>query len=191
MELRALQGIADPLVPDWFEVYEVSFRQEVRGLAGVLLRLLRAATPQYTFLAALEEGRLIGIALYEEPPTLPLGYLWYLAIAPACRGAGRGAQLYRGVLERLRDGTEALLFEVELPERQPNETERALAERRILFYQKMGAAPLPGCRVWEQVAPHFPPEPLLPFAHPLRAQEPQRLRALAAALYGKRLELIP
>lgn len=190
MEIRPLAGIEDPLVPDWFEVYEISFRQEVRGLAALLLRLLRAASPEYTFLAALEAGRLIGIALYQEPPALPAGYLWYIAIAPAHRNAGYGAQLYRAVLERLRPGTEALFLDVELAEREPTAQERALAERRILFYQRLGAQLLPELRFWEQVSPKFPPEPLAVFAHPLRTADPQRLRALAMALYGERLQIL-
>lgn len=190
MDIRALQGTSDPLLPAWFMVYELSFRQEVRGLAGFLLGLLRDASPQHTFLAAVEAQELTGIALYQEPPALPVGYLWYLAIASTQRGQGRGAQLYHAVLERLRPGTEALFFEVELPERQPDAATRALAERRIHFYQRLGALPLSHARVWEQTAPHFPPEPFMLFAHPLMTRDGQRLMTLAAALYGERLQLL-
>jgi len=187
MEIRALQGITDPLVPAWFRLYEQSFRQEVRGLAGFLLQLLRDSS-RHSFLAAVQEGELLGLALYELPETAPVGYLWYLAVQPQRRAQGIGTQLYRAVLERLPDTAEALFLDVELPEHEPTAEERAYALWRISFYQHLGALLLPGVRVWEQVAPHFPPVPLGVFAHPLSTRDPQRLLALAAQLYGPRLE---
>ncbi len=187
MEICALQGITDPLVPAWFRLYELSFRQEVRGLAGFLLQLLRES-PRHSFLAAVQEGELLGLALYELPETVPVGYLWYLAVQPQRRGQGIGTQLYRAVLERLPATAEALFLDVELPEHEPTAEGSAYAAWRISFYQHLGAWLLPKVRVWEQVAPHFPPVPLGVFAHPLRTHDPLRLLTLATTLYGPRLE---
>ncbi len=189
MEIRPLIGLTDPLMPEWFRLYELSFRQEVRSLAGFLLQLLQDSE-RHVFLAAVQEEELIGLALYELPERAPVGYLWYLAVRADRRGQGIGTRLYRAVLERLPDAAEALFLDVEPPEHQTDDVERAYAVWRISFYHKLGAVLLPDLQVWEQTAPHFAPEPLMILAHPLKNQDPQRLRELATALYGSRLETL-
>jgi ribosomal protein S18 acetylase RimI-like enzyme len=86
----------------------------------------------------------VGLAHVQAFVAQRVAYLWYLAVAPNRRGAGAGSEIYRAVLERLPAAVEALLIEVEQPCLARGEQERRLAERRILFYERLGARLLQG-----------------------------------------------
>lgn len=91
------------------------------------------------------DDALLGFAIVYVPPrrgiagSRPLALLEYTAVDPALRGCGLGGQLLDAVATALKAEGAHLLAEVEDP-REPGltEDERAMRQRRLRFYQRLG-----------------------------------------------------
>lgn len=182
----------DDLLLPWLDLFETSFPPAEKNLVSLFLQILRdkeqGLGPSQHLLAGLNvQGTLIGMAMYEQHSSPPIGFLWYLAILPSQRSRGWGAALYREVLRLLHPATEALFLEVEIPE--DGTTAEAMrtssaaclavspakqqmwAQRRIQFYRRQGARLLRGIHYMQSVGPHQPPLPMHIMVHPLAPRE--------------------
>jgi GNAT superfamily N-acetyltransferase len=186
--LRELAGLDDPLLLPWLDLYETAFPPEERVLVSRILRILQnpAGAPAAHLRVALDaKEALLGLAYTYEPPELGAAFLWYLAVVPQSRGQGAGAWLYQAVLGSLPANTRAMIFDVEDPQRMPDEDRRSLAARRIGFYQRQGACLMGGIRYVQRIGTHLPPLLLRLMVHPLDpALLPGEAFSLALAVFG-------
>jgi GNAT superfamily N-acetyltransferase len=185
-ELLPIRDPDDPWLPDWLNLYELTFPPEERFLAGELLRLLQdpARRPLHHWLALIEAGqRLTGLGLWQSLPEVATAYLWYLAVQPGLRGGGLGAALYQSILASALETHPLLIFEVELPELAPDEAARQLRERRIAFYRRQGARLLGGVHYLETVGPHLPPVPMHLMAQGRGTLDPTEVFKCGKALF--------
>jgi GNAT superfamily N-acetyltransferase len=179
----------DDLLLPWLDLYETAFPPEEKLLVSTLLRILRdkekGLASDYYLLAAVDaQGTLVGIAAYRELDEPKVAFLWYIAVVPQARGQGVGSWLYSQVLGRLGPGTRALLFEVEMPEREESEGRRAEADRRIRFYHSRGARLLQGISHMQSVGSHVPAIPMHVMVHALAPLDAEQAFAMAKALSG-------
>jgi ribosomal protein S18 acetylase RimI-like enzyme len=178
--IRRLTDPSDPHLPAWLALYERAFPPEERVPPEEHLQELRPGS-QATLLAAEDEAeKLVGLArydLYEHA-----AYLYYLAVDEAVRSLGVGSAMYREILRQLAEGAPglaAMVFEVERPD---HAADAELAERRIRFYQRLGAGLLRGIHYVQEI-PGQPPVPMHLMVHPFRPLEPSQALDLAAELF--------
>jgi ribosomal protein S18 acetylase RimI-like enzyme len=114
----------------------------------VLLAILdKIPTPENSRAAReADRPRFCGMVWYVRAPKQGYLALWYLAVHRRMRSKGVGAAVMRQLIATAqRDGYRAIVFEVEDPDHvegdSPAEVRkcRALAERRIQFYRRLGA----------------------------------------------------
>lgn len=179
--------VADPLFPDWLELYETAFPPREKLLVSTLLRLLEeagrsGATAQPHFVALQNaNGELVGMMMYETKAEQGAAVLWYVAVRPAERGKGLGGLLYQELIRRLeRAAFEALLFEVEIPRGK----HAAEARRRIAFYRRQGASLLEGIHYLQDVGWRQPPTRMHLMVHPLWPLDPGQAYELAERAFG-------
>ncbi|MFN0093661.1 MAG: GNAT family N-acetyltransferase [Dehalococcoidia bacterium] len=127
-------------------IYEASFRPEERDPWDDFVAT--AADPRCAVVAGLSEGEVIGFwaaARYEDPN---LAYLAYLAVDPERRSQGAGAELFGWFEAAYADKVEGLFWEVEARD-VPGDTpeHHAQTHRRVRFYERLGAAVVPGGRI--------------------------------------------
>jgi len=156
----------DILQPAARSLYVQAFEPEEKTPFDGLWAAARQAPGEVDvhFLGLLEGEELLGTAWFCTVPAERLGYLGYIAIAAAERGRGYGETLMRAVLVGIEDMLKAVtgqpplatFWEVRSLEDAPDETEYQLRQRRIRFYQRFGAEPLPVDYLCPPVAPGQP-----------------------------------
>lgn len=147
-------------------IYEDAFEAEEKvPFAGICQSAGRSqAGVGIHFWGLVEGDTLLASAWFCALPEECLGYLGYLAAAPEFRSQGYGDLLMKKVLEELErnllaftgQAPLAVFWEVRSPEDAPDEEERLLRLRRIRFYQRFGAEPLPVDYLCPPVAPGQP-----------------------------------
>jgi GNAT superfamily N-acetyltransferase len=180
----------DPLLTPWLDLYARAFPPDEKVPVSEHLDVLSARAenrrPDRHLLAAVDgSGKLIGMARYDVAVEAKAAYLMYLAIEEDRRGGGIGSTFYREILRRLcleDPPLEALLFEVDRPDQAQVPERRTNAERRIRFYQRLGAHLLQGIH-YVQTVPGQPPVPMHLMIHPLTAIDADQAFHLAAALF--------
>lgn len=194
---REVVSEQDPALNDAVHLYEASFPASERINPNVFRRIVKnraaggeARDRSVHLLIAKHEDDVIGMAYclyFEQDPQgdpLHLGYLLYLAVDERCRGLGIGARFYRALTATLqtdaiyRGGELAgIIYEVERPELASSEADRKLRQRRIAFYERLGAHILQGIDyVQPAVNEDQDPVPLYLMYHPLtRDFSPQQL----------------
>ncbi|MEH7076671.1 GNAT family N-acetyltransferase [Neobacillus drentensis] len=98
------------------------------------------AKRHYKLLLAKEKEELVGYALLYEIEHLSAIWLDYMAIDTKFRNAGYGTQLFNKIIQTKRDDLVGMFVEVEIPE--GNEATRKQQQRRINFYERLGARKL-------------------------------------------------
>jgi len=171
----------------WLDLYETSFPPEERTLVSFFLNILKGAYPDHVMLAGLHDRTFAALAYYTLIPEQRLAWFWYLAVAPTLQGRGLGATLYRDMLARLPADTRAVLLEVERPDLAETAAQRAVRERRIALYRRLGARTLGGVHYLQFVGPHQPPIPMQVMLHPLEPLDATAAFALAHAIFGDAL----
>lgn len=178
--IRRLSDPADPLLPAWLALYERAFPPEERVPPEEHLRELRPDSDAVLLAAEDEAGKLLGLARYDLYERA--AYLYYLAVDEAVRSLGLGSLMYREILRQLEadaPGLAAMVFEVERPD---HAEDAELAERRIRFYQRLGAKLLRGIHYVQEI-PGQPGVPMHLMIHPFRTLEPPEALALAEELF--------
>ncbi len=148
---------------------------------------------QPVFWAVSLAGEVVGLAVFGLFRRQNLGYLAYLATRPDLRGRGLGAWLCEQVFAALRRLAQAahagdpplVFWEVRRPEDAPDAAEAEQRRRRIAFYARLGAEPLPLDYTCPPVAEG---QPFVAFTVMARTDPPgrplTRAEALAVALTG-------
>jgi len=192
--LHKITSLDDAWLLPWLELYETAFPARERVLvAGLLMQIQEQSQESeggaffFAWIGADEEFK--GMALYEvEGET---GLLWYLAIDPRWRGLGLGSYFYQALLQDMQNrDCRALLFEVEKPEEAEDPEQRLLAERRIRFYQRLGAHLLTGITYLQFVGSHVPATPMHLMVHPFEPLKAQQAFNLAKACFGENLNQV-
>lgn len=189
VQYTEIVDLNDELLLPWLDLYETSFPPHERILVSGHLRVLQARaagvpTDEHLLAAIDEAGAMVGMARVLIRPD-EVAYLWYLAVSPAARNRGLGSTFYREIVRRAEEaGCRALIFEVEIPEREADEERRRLAQRRIGFYRRLGARLLAGIHYLQSVGPHQPPTPMHIMVHGFSPLDPQDAFLLAQALFG-------
>lgn len=167
-----LTSPSDPLLPPWLELYEQAFPPNERILAARIITALGQiaqgdARGRHLLCALDADQKLLGLAYTYEPEEMPAGFLWYLATLPEVRGQGLGAWIYCRLLERLRPGVQAMIFDLEDPSQIADPAGHQMAVRRASFYRRLGARLIGGITYWQTVGPHATPIRGWLMAHPL------------------------
>lgn len=84
----------------------------------------------------------------------PGAFLWYLCVSDEHRGDGIGTRIYSEIRRIvLEAGCQDMMFEVDIPDHQgrPESEGFQLAERRIRWYERMGAHLLNGVEWYQEV----------------------------------------
>lgn len=81
---------------------------------------------------------IVGYAFVYEIEKLRILWLDYMAIDPRFQNAGYGTLLYNKISELNRNGNIGMFLEVEIPD-SVNEAYRDEQQRRIMFYERLGA----------------------------------------------------
>jgi len=157
-----LDGLHDPLLPAWLDLYETAFPANERLLVSHFIRLLKKkgnGESANVWLSALlkDSNPLAGMAVYQIVPKQSIAYLWYIAIYPKVRNQGLGSGYYLEIVANAFElGGKMLFFEVEIPDLAEDEETKSYARRRIAFYQRNGAALLTGVHYMQSVGDHVP-----------------------------------
>lgn len=129
MNAQITLGVTEPAEYAAFEaLYQISFPDDERKPFALMCR--RAEEGKAELLSLRRDGQFVGLLF-----TLPHGdyvLLDYLAVDPACRNGGLGAEALRLVRARYPD--KLLFLEVEEPDTE-------MARRRMAFYGRNGLLP--------------------------------------------------
>lgn len=189
IEVREVVSPADPAIAAIKRIYESSFPPEQRVDDDLFDALLEDRVSDTgpkdeigCLLVAVSGDSVLGFAcgylyLTSDVAAVYLGYLLYLAVDTKLRGGGVGSKLYQAVSAILqtaveqRDGVLAgLIFEVERPELASGQ-DRLIRKRRLAFYQRFGAAVVPGINyVMPPVGPGMPSAPMHLMFQPIERQ---------------------
>ena len=156
--LYELSSVHDPRLESWLDLYESAFPPEERGRVSWILQnlLAREAGRQnpdrvcpHRMWALLDgDGDFTGMAYTSLNAQLRLVYLGYFAVRAERRGQGHGTTFYRMLLPAVWEGAGLMVFDVERPDLLEDGVKRQAAERRIGFYERLGACVLPGMTLW-------------------------------------------
>ena len=187
-----LYSLEDELLLPWLDLYETAFPAAERLLVSDILRAVQAGlepppeTPRVVA-AVTGPGTLVGLALYTLCHAGGAANLVYLATAPEVRNQGYGAWLYRADCRSNAQhaGAQGVVIEVEIPERAETAEGRALAERRIGFYRRLGARLILGIDYLQTVGRHQVPISLHVMVHPFQPMAAEEMLALAQGCFGE------
>ena len=193
IQIREISDIMDDFLFPWLDLYETAFPSHEKMLVSSLLKILKNKSQgedgNMFFLAATDEnGKFIGLSLFEVSKECPAAFLWYLAVTPEYRNKGIGAVLYNSVIERLQPyKLKAAIFEVEIPSECKTEEKSQLALRRIQFYKRQGALLMGGIHYLQSVGSHEPLTPMYIMVHPFEKCSPGEAFNLAHCIFGQNL----
>lgn len=184
--IRSLSGPSDPLFWPTLELYVESFPRDERGPLAEMAAYASDSPPPgpWRLEAAEVAGTLGGLIFYGSFPSLPAGFLIFIAAAPSIRGTGVGRALLQRAAEA--SGPGPLLWECERPELASDPAERAVRLRRLAWFRRQGASLLSKGHTQPALGPDRQPVPLyllgLPGAEGL--DFPSVYPSLMAAAYG-------
>jgi GNAT superfamily N-acetyltransferase len=167
-ELESLQGaVAVEALALYYEAFPIEEQETLKELESTVLHPVGDSF-QHHFWAVTKHDQVEAIAVFSSYTRPRMGYLRFLAVRADLRGGGIGSRLLHDATYQVHeDGIVAtgspylgLCLEVERPETAltPEETEKR--ERRIRFYERNGAFPVPAINlIAPPVTPGQPPVP--------------------------------
>jgi len=146
----------------------------------------------YRLLAAIDnQQNFVGMALYELNSRISCTILWYLAITPKNRGRGFGRWFYQEIISQVeKAGNQAMLIEIEIPEKALSMERKVQSERRIRFYRGNGAKLFNGIFYTQSVGPHQPDTQMHLMIHPFENLEPKQAFAIAKKQFKQHLRKV-
>lgn len=151
--IRPVLTTGDPIFPQAIRLYRATMPKPLRDPDDWVGDELEEPSPDSPFhlLVATDGDRLLGYVMGHYYLSENIAFLAYLATDPAVRSKGVGSALYRAFLEqvvhtarrltgRLPDG---LCLEAQAPPDWPDPDLEQQVQRRIQFYARLGAEPLP------------------------------------------------
>jgi GNAT superfamily N-acetyltransferase len=142
MDIAPLGRINGPEYDEVRAIYESSFPERQRQPFDELV--LQARGPLGDGLIGLVDLRPVGFVSWTLLEPTQWAFVEFLAVDARRRGFGLGQLLWSAALDKLRKTeTSRLILEVEDPASADNDAERVICERRIRFYLRLGARPLP------------------------------------------------
>lgn len=105
-------------------------------------QMLASVVSGREFMLILEEGEtVLGFALLRWLVELKMLYLEFIAVDRSDRGRGYGGRILRRIIElaQARPGILGVILEVDSPDDEVEEEEKAVRLRRMQFYQRHGA----------------------------------------------------
>ncbi len=193
-------AIEDPRLPAVRRIYDEAFPEDGdEGWEWLMQRLAGAdnapgVTPDaYHILVAEEDGQVLGfmaVAFWSQVPEAnsALGFGDYLGVCSERRGSGIGGELYRSALATMESDADraglafaGMAFDVEDPDLAVTAENRTLRERRIAFYERLGARLLSQVDFWEPALGAAPALRYRLFFH--RASRDIESRQLVRELY--------
>lgn len=153
--IRSLHSPADYLFGPVLSLYRASMPKPLREPDEVLTWRLEnpdARNPFHLIAAVGSDGQVLGYAMGHYFSAENLGFLAYIAADPAARGKGLGSALYLAFMERcvadaqrLRNCLPAgICLEAETPPVWHDPDLERECRRRLEFYRRLGAEPVPG-----------------------------------------------
>jgi GNAT superfamily N-acetyltransferase len=194
ISFQPIDSLHHPLFTSWLDLYETAFPPEERILVSAFVEMLQqkeaGRTMDVELLAAINASHeLVGVAFYDIHPQWGLATLWYMAVNSHIRSQGLGSQIYQEIIQRAKAaGCQAMFFEVEIPELAHTPETKALAERRICFYQRNGAKILQVIRYLQSVGWHQPVTPMHIMIHILQPQTPETAFTFAKQIFEDNLQ---
>jgi len=123
-------------------IYAESIPPSERKSAEQLAAMV--AQPEYSFLAAVENGTVVGFSIAANLRDTEAALLEYMAMAPHQRGRGIGAWLFRETVAQPHLVGRFLLVEVDSD--RTKSSDNAERTRRKAFYRRLGAKEVDGLR---------------------------------------------
>ncbi len=205
ISIRDTQSVDDPRLAQVRRIYDAVFPEDgeegwswVTGRLGHTGNAPGVEPTAYHVLVAQEEEAVRGFMalsywLTDRGRTISLGFGDYLGVASEHQGRGIGGLLYRaGLAELEKDAADngedltGMAFDVECPDEALSPANRRLRERRITFYERLGARLLTEVDFWEPALSARPAQRYCPCYHRLGSDiEPRQLVILLFRLnYG-------
>lgn len=152
----AIVCVTDPDSPEFLaamQVYRQTFAKALRDDESDIADYLRYPDRRRPFhlLVYRENDTVIGFAMGEYVADEKLGFLAYIGTSPRLQSKGVGTTLYLAFLEKcVEDGLrltgelpEGIVMEAERPAHWASAEEQALCAKRLAFYHRLGADPVP------------------------------------------------
>lgn len=197
LQVRAIEDITDPVLPEYLDLYETAFPETERLPVSDFLRVLadpaRCGGSARLLVGVNAEDRMVSMARLDLPADLPVAYLIYLAVVPSRRGSGHGGAMLRWIADDVRHRApdrSFVLLEVEDPAPLIGPG-RLLAERRIAFYRRHDAVMLHGVRYMQRGPLSSQEVPMLLTVIPLGEVTPAAVFSSACDLFGSAVTRLP
>lgn len=139
-------------------------------------------SPDYVFLAARRDDRVLGFASLFMPADEPFWLLEYLAVSHEAQGAGLGATLFASAVACAGDRTGLLEVDALPPD---DDDRRGKAGRRLAFYGRLGCRRVAGVDYLLPLDTYGTPPPML-----LLANAPAHVSSLRRDCMERWLRLI-
>ncbi len=130
-------GTVDDLI-ELYPEYALTFPEEERKSLSDLHSLLDLGDYKLLLACSTDSGQRMGYAFLLKLKDTGMLWLDFLAVSRAVQSSGIGGQIFRYITEEHRFKWDGMLLEVERPSGEdPNQ------DRRIVFYERLGARCLP------------------------------------------------
>lgn len=165
MELRLerILGKWHPHLAKISSLLETTFPECERESIPEFLADLEAGRGHQLWCLCGPEGEFLGFARGMVFPKVRRGWIVHIALAPEERGAGLGAKLFElvwGAMAVQVDGFEGIYLEVERIEDAADDEERVARQKRLGFFDRLGARLVSTEYIQPPSQPGQPPVPL-------------------------------
>jgi GNAT superfamily N-acetyltransferase len=177
MMIEALHSEDEVGFAQLFAIYGDAIDPSEQKTEAALRKMLGRATQH--FLVARDGAAVLGFAILWVPAAADYWALEYMAVAPAHRGAGLGAQIFHASLAAAR--RPFAIIEVEAPS-------GALQRRRLGFYARLGCRRLGAINYRLPLRTHGEPPPMWILVHggqDLAGVASQRVRDWLSRIYAE------
>jgi GNAT superfamily N-acetyltransferase len=175
------------------DIYEDAFPARQRMPFDEIVASARAG--ERLLLVAVDDGEPVAFGTVLPLSAANTGYVEYFAVRAGDRGAGRGSDLWRELLDRAarERGVDAVVLEVEDPADATDGDDAEERRRRVQFYERLGARilPVPGFRAINLDGSGTEPMHLMWSATRPGVEPPGDAAAVVRALYEEGYEMPP